>query len=178
MRQEEKKKSKKPILIIVFAVILLLLGFYVVLQLIGHSSSLVDKKPKDTTTLNSSPPSNPLNWPKPPLSCNDNVSLVPLTSYYVISGLQCETAYSSKPVLTCDGNTFGNIFSLNCYNTTNYSYTNQLVCNGSVSTTNNSLNYTCSVPDLNSTQIYSCNGKISNSNATAVSVPMSISCSS
>jgi len=182
MKQEGNKKNKKTTLIIFGIVIIVIsLGIYGLVALLttgtpkntGTKTSTSTKSTTTTTNLASNK-----SWPKPPLTCNDNISLVPLTSFYVISGLECATSYSSAPVLTCDGNTFYYSVSLNCYKTTNYSYKNQLVCNGNMQASNSSLTYTCSLPDLTKTPIYACTGSVDITNPANVSVPMSVNCNS
>lgn len=179
MKQEKKYNLKKIIVIVAICLAVIIGGFYL--------SGLFSTKSKKTITVTKTEAnsisvkdinSNNTSWPKPPLTCNNNISLVPLTSYYVVSGLDCNNAYSNKPVLSCDGNTFYYSISLNCYKTTNYSYNDQLVCNGNMSAANGSLNYTCSLPDLANTPIYSCTGNVNISSLSDVSVPMNVTCNS
>jgi hypothetical protein len=178
MKLAEKQKSRKLIKYAILAILLLTIVFFGVSKLLSNTASKTapDLKKNRSTALNNQ--NNPAVWPKPPITCQGNISLVPLTSFYVISGLGCTTRYSSRPVISCDGNTFNYAVSLNCYKTTNYSYKDQLVCNGTVSTLNNTISYTCSIPDLSNTQIYSCSGSINITNPSAVSVPMFANCTS
>ncbi len=180
MKQEKKYNLRKIIIMIAICLAVIVGGFY--LSSVNMSTKIKKTVIATKTQSNSISVkdinSNNTSWPKPPLTCANNISLVPLTSYYVISGFNCNDSYSSKPVLSCDGNTFYYSVSLNCYKTTNYSYNDQLVCNGNMSAANNSLNYTCSLPDLANTPIYSCTGNVNIPNLSDVSVLMSVTCNS
>jgi len=170
------------------------LGFLVMVLISGSIILLFGNKPKnqtakDTTAATRLAANNldhnqlvPL--PKAPLTCNANVSLVSLTSYYVVSDLGCYSASDSSvspAPLNCNGNMFHDSVNLNCYRPYTYTFSSALICHGQInpinSTTVLTLNYNCTGQNFNSPVLYSCSGSINYDGYQSVSVPMSVNCS-
>ena len=123
-------------------------------------------------------------YPRESLSCQTSLSLVSLSSDYIITNMDCGPTSnpSSSVVLSCDGTIFNSVVSQNCYSPlSSSSVSSRLSCNGALGQLtgpNMSLNYNCNLPNIATTNIYACNGIIFNYTSYAINVPMSVGCNS
>lgn len=175
-------KLKNNKLIILIIVIILIIGSLFILLLTKPSSNSQNKK-VSTASNNKPKISSIASYPQTNLNCSNSISIMPLTLDFSITDLNCYEANNPSVLAdSCDGTiTQINLVSINCYLPPQYSYNNQLVCNGqagSVSATGNlPLSYTCYVPTIANTIIYNCTGNILNYAATAINYTLSVSCS-
>jgi len=178
--------ERKSFLILLCPIMLLVVINLIVL--ITHTS--LDKKTGSTTKSQESSSKYQLSikshtatysLPQPPLSCQTNASLVDLSSDYVISGMNCySTNNKSNSYISCDGTDFNDVINFNCYQPPKFSFSSELICRGSVTSTYGvmpiQINYHCSRPELNSPELYDCNGSINVTSLSSVSVPLDINC--
>ncbi len=181
-----KKNIKNKYLILILLLIVLILGINILLTHQNNHNQSTITHSKTTALNNNQQNIKTVALPKPPISCSTNISLVALSSDYIITGMNCypsNTQSNSTAPLSCDGTIFHGSVSVNCFRPEQYSYKNQLVCSGSLNPqlnpTNLTLSYNCSLPNSNTNSIlYSCNGDISNFSYSAISLPLTVNCNS
>jgi hypothetical protein len=187
MKKIESFKTIR-ILLGVFLVLIMIVAFSLFVfknnskNNIVHLNSYKKNSIPKVTTNNSEPSVSEL-YPRESLSCQTSISLVPLSSEYTITGMDCEPALnpSGNVILSCDGTIFNSAISQNCYSPLLSSISNSLSCNGALgqlSGSNMSLNYNCDLPNIANTNIYACNGMIANYTSYAINLSMSVGCSS
>ena len=120
-------------------------------------------------------------YPKANLNCSNSISIMPLTSDFSITDLNCTEVTNNQTVISCDGTILHQVVNINCYQTPSYSYNNELICNGATGSIlgngNLPINYTCYLPSIANTVIYNCSGNIVNYASTAINYSMIVSCS-
>ncbi len=185
-KTESKKIIRASVAIFLIGIVALVIG----VSLIKNNSkkSVISSAPAKKSQIAKAMPNNKKLsqsqlYPRESLACQTSISLVDLSSDYVISGMNCSPASnpSANAVLSCDGTIFSSVISQNCYSPLLNSISNSLLCSGALgqlSGSNMSLNYSCNLPNIANTNIYSCNGVITNYTSYAVNLPMSVSCSS
>lgn len=118
--------------------------------------------------------------PKPPLSCSTSASLMPLTSDYSITGMNCTQGSSNNVVLICNGTIMksGTAVTVDC-NIPNDQTANQgVVCSGSAQSNSNgnlALSYNCYTSNKFINE-YACTGSITNYQSLAINLPLSVNC--
>lgn len=123
-----------------------------------------------------------LSIPSPPLSCFTNASLMPYTSDYSITDMNCSPSNSpGNTVLLCNGtilNSATNV-TVNCSTPGSTATENGVYCRGSASSSggNLNLNYSCyNSNHLTSNGVYVCNGVLSGYSSLGISLPLNVSC--
>jgi hypothetical protein len=160
-----------------------------VLQSPHHvTASSVAKTVQQTTTktTNTESSASPLNlYPKIAINCSTNVSLVQSTVDYVVTGMGCTAPKlaANAVFLRCNGTIFQHAtnVSFDCHRQGHYASADQLQCSGTTNAaagpTNLVLSYSCGLPSVaGNSNVYSCNGDISNYSSLAISLPMSVTC--
>jgi hypothetical protein len=168
----------------VILVIAIVMGGRALFNGSAHSTATAVHTAKTTASTAKTASSPSAILPKPPFSCATNVSLVQLSSDYVITNLNCNPpGLTGDVVLSCDGTLFqgSTNLSLNCYRPNYYASSDQVVCSGTTNAgsgpVNLTLNYNCNLSSAATTQVlYSCNGYISGFGSFGISLPMSVSC--
>jgi hypothetical protein len=176
------KDNLKVILVIVPTLLLIIANLVILINPVNQSSNF--NKANHHIPIHSAKTSHQTtkySWPSPPLQCRTNISLVSLSTDYVISGMSCSSSKAkNNAYISCDGSDFSGSINLNCYRPPKYSFNNQLICRGKVTTAYGVnpilLTYNCSQPKLNSPILYNCSGAIYAPSISAVSAPITVSC--
>lgn len=123
--------------------------------------------------------------PPPPINCSTSANLIPLTSDYTITGMDCVAAGSSNVVLICNGSILqaGTNVTVDCSTPANTVVGNGAYCSGkanaSASPGNLALNYSCyNSNQLSSSSVYSCSGDIAGYSTFGINLPLSVACGS
>lgn len=177
---------KAIIIILIIAIVggLFFVGDRVLLS--QHKSPI--KSPKvltKTVTLNQNINPSSL-YPSTPLNCSTNVSLIQLTTDYIVTNMPCNSpkVNANTTFMSCNGSILQSAtnVSLDCYRLNYYASSDLLYCSGTTNAasapSNLLLNYSCSLPYYSgNNSIYTCSGDIAGYSSLAISLPMSVSCS-
>ncbi len=177
--------NKRYLIIISLIVVLLAIVIGVmVFNTKPHNSNLNSisrRKSFSRTTISTMRGPNANSFPAVPLKCESSLSAVALSRDYIFPAMECQSTTSTNiNIFACDGTIFASSISSNCYSPNQNTLSKSLVCGGQLGQLvqgNQNLNYSCTLPQINNSVIYSCSGYINNYSSFAINLSMNVSCS-